>query len=157
MDRFFRFVFSVLLTCVVATAFAACNTSAPPKKETDVPLSTSTAAETEAETEEPNPLAKIIRIDLSKSGTCSIMWGDRHGTKSGKSVSGATRFLYNTKKNTVYREITVASITSHGTSANINEGDELTHLIVVFRKGHKLTDDERNLIEEYGIDYMFEK
>ena len=110
-----------MLVCV------SCDTSTTPQKETENPLSTS-VAETEADTEKPNPLAKIIRIDLSKSGECSIMWGDRHGTRTGKSVGETTRFLYKTKKNGVYRELTVASITSHGTSADINEGDELTHL-----------------------------
>ena len=127
MDRFFKSVSAILLIGAFLLVCVSCDTSTTPQKETENPLSTS-VAETEADTEKPNPLAKIIRIDLSKSGECSIMWGDRHGTRTGKSVGETTRFLYKTKKNGVYRELTVASITSHGTSADINEGDELTHL-----------------------------
>ena len=157
MYRVFKFLSAVFLIGAFLLTCVSCNTATAPKKETEGTSQTSTVAETEAETKEPNPLEKIISIGLSKSGTCSIMWGDRHGTRTGKSVGETTRFLYKTKKNGVYRELTVASITSHGTSADINEGDELTHLIVVFRKGHKLTDDEKSIIEKFGIDYMFEK
>ena len=42
-------------------------------------------------------------------------------------------------------------------TAKFSEEDELTHLIVVFQKGHKLTLDEKSIIEKFGINYMFEK
>jgi hypothetical protein len=57
----------------------------------------------------------------------------------------------------VYSEITVSSITSDGTHISIKEGDELLHAIVVFKKGYKLTQEDKDLLQELELDYMFER
>ena len=117
-----------------------------------------TETEKETETEEPNPLAKIIRIDLYRlNGRCSFMWGDRNGPQTGKGFLNVTRVLCRTQKSKVYSEITVSSITSDGTNISIKEGDELLHAIVVFKKGYKLTQEDKDLLQELELDYMFEK
>ena len=73
-------------------------------------------------------------------------------------MTGATRFLYNTKKNPVYQEVKISSIGSaDGTGVEIKEGNELKHLIIVFEKGYKLTENDKSVLAELGIDYMFEK
>ena len=165
MNRLYRLVSIMILMCVVVGSFFSCDgfdSSSP--KESEQMQATSTAhekgSETEEETEEPNRLAKIIRISLDRyKGKCTFYWGDRNGQQSGKSVTGVTRFLYHTKKSNVYSEVTIASIGSSadGTGIAIEEGNELLYLIVVFQKGHKITDNEKNVLKELGIDYMFEK
>ena len=113
---------------------------------------------TKEETEEPNPLAKVIRISLDRYNECTIYWGDRKGKQSGNSLIGVTRVLYRTKNAKVYSEITIDSIGSaDGTAISIGEDDELIHLIVVFKKGYKLTDNDKNVIKKLGLDYMFER
>ena len=119
-----------------------------------------TETEKETETEEPNPLAKVVRISLdnySGKGNCSIYWGDRKGMQTGKGLMGVTRFLYRTQKSKVYKEISLSDIGSaDGTGISIGEDNELMHLIVVFKKDYKLTDNDKNSIKELGLDYMFE-
>ena len=116
---------------------------------------------TEAETKESNPLEKIIRISLDRyngKGMFQIYFGDRNGLQNGASMMGVTRFLYRTKKSTEYGEITVSSIgAADGTGIAISEGNELLHIIVVFKKDYKLTENDKNVLKEFGIDYMFEK
>ena len=164
MSRLYRLVFLMLLTCMVVGAFVSCDgfvDSSP--KESEQIQATSTADEkesvTETKTEEPNPLAKIISISLDRyKGKCSFYWGDRKGQRSGRNLTGVTRFLYKSKNGKVYSEVSVASIGSaDGTSVSIEEGNELTHVIVVFQKGYKLTENDKNILKEFDIDYMFEK
>ena len=162
MNRLFRLISIILLTCVVAGTFASCDAFDLSSKETEQTQATSPADEkgsdTTTETEEPNPLAKVIVLELNRyKKTFSFYWGDREGARTGERLTGVTRFLYRTKKATMYQEISLDMILADGTGANIREGDELTHLIVVFEKGHNLTDNEKSILKEYGIDYMFER
>ncbi len=169
MSRFYRFISLMLLTCVVMGAFISCDEFDLLPKESEQPRESSSVAdkqesvteeETEEEKEEPDPLAKIIRISLSRyKGTCTFYWGDRNGSQLGKTLTGVTRFLYKSKKAKVYAEISVASIgsSSDGTGVSIKEGDELTHVIVVFQKGYTLTENDKNVLKELNIGYMFEK
>ena len=120
-----------------------------------------TETEKETETEEPNSLAKVVSISLERysgKGKCSIYWGDPHGKQIGKSLMGVTRVLYRTQKSKVYNEISLSKIGSaDGTGISIEEDNELMHLIVVFKKDYKLTDNNKNFIKELGLDYMFER
>ena len=115
---------------------------------------------TEEETENPYSISKVVRISLDRysgKGECSIYWGDRNGTQFGKSLMGVTRVLYRTQKAKVYSEITISSIGSaDGTGISIGDDNELLHLIVVFKKGYKLTENDKTVLKETGIDYMFE-
>lgn len=163
MSRLYRFVSLMLLTCMVMGAFVSCDTF-DSSKESEQTQASSTSDEqgsvTEADTEEPNPLAKIIRISLDRyKGTCRFYWGDRNGLQTGKDLTGVTRFLYKSKKGKVYSEVSVSSIGSSadGTGVSIEEGNELTHVIVVFQKGYKLTENDKNVLKELNMDYMFEK
>ena len=112
---------------------------------------------TKEETEEPNPLAKVIRISLDRyngKGEFSIYWSDRNGTH----LMGVTRVLYRTQKAKVYSEISISSIGSaDAIGTSFGEDDELMHLIVVFKKDYKLTDNDKSVIKELGLGYMFEK
>ena len=173
MSRFYRFISLMLLTCVVMGAFISCDEFDLLPKESEQPRESSSVAdkqesvteekteeETEEEKEEPDPLAKIISISLSRyKGTCTFYWGDRNGSQFGKTLTGVTRFLYKSKKAKIYAEISVASISSSsdGTGVSIKEGDELTHVIVVFQKGYTLTEHDKNVLKELNIGYMFEK
>lgn len=159
MDYFFRSVSAVLLIGAFLLACISCNASTTLQKDAEGMSQPSTVAEAEAETEKPNPLAKIIYIGLDRhKGQCSLYWGERQGLRTGRSVTGATRFLYNTKKNSVYQEVKISSIGSaDGTGVEIKEGNELKHLIIVFGKGYKLTENDKSVLAELGIDYMFEK
>ena len=127
------------------------------------PLGRLSSEELEEELKSPSrliaPLAKVIRLSLNRyKGTFSFYWkGDHKGQMTGQQLTGVSRFLYRTKKATVYQEISVAMILADGTGADIDEGNELTHLIVVFEKEHKLTDNEKKILKEYDIDYMFER
>lgn len=135
MYRVFKLVSSILLIGIVATLLTACNTLASSKKEN----------------ENSNSLAKIVEIELGDKGNCSIHWNDQNGSETVETLPETTRFLFKTKKNEIYREVTFSM------TAKFSEEDELTHLIVVFQKGHKLTLDEKSIIEKFGINYMFEK
>ena len=163
MNRMLRLVLIILLLCVVAAAFVSCDGFDAFFNESEGTEATSDADEkesaTEAETEKPNPLAKIIYISLDRhKGQCTVYWGERQGSRTGRGVTGATRFLYNTKKNSVYQEVKISSIGSaDGTGVEIKEGNELKHLIIVFEKGYKLTENDKSVLAELGIDYMFEK
>ena len=163
MNRLFRLISIILLTCVVAGTFASCDAFDLSSKEPEQTQGTSPADEkgsdTTTETEEPNPLAKVVDLGLNRyKKTFSFYWeDDREGHKTGKQLTGVTRFLYRTQKATVYQEISLAMILADGTGVRIDEGNELTHLIVVFEKGHNLTDNEKSILKEYGIDYMFER
>ncbi len=145
---------ALFLAAIMAFSIISCA-----KSETDNAIDDEEKESvTKEEAEEPNPLAKVISLSLRRyKGTFSFYWGDRNGTRTGKQLTGVSRFLYRTKKATVYQEITVAMILADGTGADIDEGNELTHLIVVFEKGHKLTDNEKSILKEFGIDYMFER
>ena len=58
----------------------------------------------------------------------------------------------------VYNEISLSDIGSaDGKGLSIEEDNELMHLIVVFKKGYKLTDNDKNVIKKLGLDYMFER
>ena len=182
MTRLFKLILIVLLTCVIMGAFVSCNGLDPLPEGADQTPTTSTDDEieptqtqevatddekesvteekTEEKTEEPTQVLRIVQVDLMRyKKTCTIYWEKSEGGLTGRSLSGVTRFLYRTEKRTLYSEISLSSLISgDGTGTpTFQEGDAVAHLIIVFEKGHKLTDGEKNLIKEFGIDYMFER
>lgn len=146
----------LFLVAIMAFSIVSCGKSEADNTADDNEKESVT---TKGEAENPNPLAKVIRLSLNRyKGTFSFYWkGDHKGQMTGQQLTGVSRFLYRTKKATVYQEISVAMILADGTGADIDEGNELTHLIVVFEKEHKLTDNEKKILKEYDIDYMFER
>ena len=178
MTRLFKLILIVLLTCVIMGAFVSCNGLDPLPEGADQTPTTSTDDEieptqtqevatddekesvTEEKTEEPTQVLRIVQVSLARyQKTCTIYWEKSEGGITGRSLSGVTRFLYRTEKGTLYSEISLSLLISgDGTrTPTFQEGDAVAHLIIVFEKGHKLTDGEKNLIKEFGIDYMFER
>ena len=179
MNQLFRLISIMLLMCMIVGVFVSCDdfdsslkepeqtqeTTTTHKKESETEKDpeqtqeTSTTdekeSETEAETEKKVLLAEIDEISLDRSKGRCIFRRDYDGGLTGEAVFGVSRFLYSTKNIAVYKEIKRPS--SGGTCVEIREGDELTNLIVVFQKDHKLTDKEKDILEEFGIGYMFEK
>lgn len=162
MRRLFKFVSVIILTCMIACVFVSCDSVDSMPEESKQASATSTADETESateeETENPYSISKAISIQLDRyggKGKCSIYWGERKGAQTGRSLLGATRFLYRTQKSKVYHEVSL-SASGGGAGIAIGENNELLHLIVVFKKGYKLTENDKNVINETGIDYMFE-
>ena len=182
MNQLFRLISIMLLMCMIVGVFVSCDDFDSSPNEPEQTQETTTAnekesemekdpeqtqetsttdekeSETEAEAEKKVLLAEINEIWLDRSrGMCRFCRRDHDGGLTGKAVFGVSRFLYSTKNIAVYREIKRPSSPSDGTSVEIREGDELTNLIVVFQKDHKLTDEEKDILEEFGIGYMFEK
>ena len=162
MKRLFKFVSVIILTCMIACVFVSCDSVDSMPEESKQASTTSTADETESvteeETENPYSISKAIGISLdyySGKGKCTIYWGERKGARTGRSLLGATRFLYRTRKSKAYHEISLSG-SGGGAGIEIGENNELLHLIVVFKKGYKLTENDKNVINETGIDYMFE-
>ena len=111
-----------------------------------------TETEKETETEEPNPLAKIVRISLgSDTRTCLFYLGDHNGSQT-VSLTGVKKVLFNINNRNEYAEV-------NDRTAMMIDGDKkkLTHVIVVFQKGHKLTENDKNVLKKFDMDYMFER
>ena len=156
MNRLYKLVSIMILMSVLVGAFVSCDAFDSSPKESEQVQETSTAnetesvTETETETENPYSMSKVVSISLDRysgTGECSIRWDDQ----TSRSLMGVTRFLYRTQMGKVYKEITVPS------GVRIAEGNELLHLIVVFKKDYKLTEYDKTVLKETGIDYMFEK
>ena len=148
----------MILMSVLMGVFASCDSSdSSSPKESEQVQETSTANETESvtetETENPYSLSKVVSISLDHyggKGECLICWGEHNELQFVKSLLGVQRFLYRTQKGTGYREITASM------GVRISEGNELLHLIVVFKKGYELTENDKAVLKETGIDYMLE-
>ena len=155
----------MILMSVLVGVFVSCDAfDSSSLKESEQVQETSTANETESvtetETENPYSMSKVVDITLyrySGKGSCSIRWDDRKGMQGSRSLMGVTRFLYRTQMGKVYNEISLSDIGSaDGTGISIREDNELLHLIVVFKKDYKLTEFDKTILKETGIDYMFE-
>lgn len=156
MKRLFKFVSVIILTCMIACVFVSCDSVDSMPEESKQASTTSTADETESvteeETEEPNPLAKIVGIRLeSDSGTCKFYIDAPLGNQI-VSLTGVRKVLFNLNDRKEYSEVTVR----YAMSLN-KEVHELTHVIVVFKKDYKLTEHNKKVLEEFDMDYMFEK
>ncbi len=143
---------ALLLVAVMAFSIISCDQNEAEQATDNVKQETVTKEKEEAE--KPNPLAKVVSISLDSyggKGKCTIYLGDQTGVQDSKSLIGATRALYRTKKSKTYSEITNSS------GVAIADDNELLHLIVVFKKGYKLTENDQLIIKDLGLDYMFEK
>ena len=108
--------------------------------------------ETETETEEPNPLAKIVKISLeSDTRRCLFYLGDHNGSQT-VGLTGVKKVLFNINNRNEYSEV------NDKYAMRIDDEEKvLTHVIVVFQKGHKLTENDKNVLKKFDMDYMFEK
>ena len=113
---------------------------------------TETEKETETETEEPNPLAKIVKISLeSDTRRCLFYLGDHNGSQT-VGLTGVKKVLFNINNRNEYSEVNDKYAMRIDDEENV-----LTHVIVVFQKGHKLTENDKNVLKKFDMDYMFEK
>lgn len=181
INRALKMVSIALLICVILGALASCGNldslrrgsegsqalSDADETESGKMQDSSAAGETESEEkqttaagewgsgtkmepEEQNRLAGTS-ISLEYNGDCRISpKGPGGGT-----LKGVTRILYRHEKARAYVEVTRPS--SYGVAIDGADGNELTHVIIVFEKGHKIADYEKNILQECGIDYVFVK
>ena len=156
MNRLYRLFSVVILMCILVGTFASCNSFdfSSLKESEQAPLTSADDEQEsvkEADSEEPNPLSKIVGISLD--GNRKYCWfdlGDQNGSKT--CLTGVKKVLFNINNRNEYAEV-------NDRTAMMIDGDKkkLTHVIVVFQKGHKLTENDKNVLKKFDMDYMFEK
>ena len=156
MNRLYRLFSVVILMCILVGTFASCNSfDFSSLKESEQPPLTSADDEQEsvkeADSEEPNPLSKIVGISLD--GDRKYCWfdlGDQNLSKP--CLTGVKKVLFNINNRNEYSEV-------NNNYAMKIDGEEkvLTHVIVVFEKEHKLTKNDQSILQKFDMDYMFEK
>ena len=169
MNHFHRFLCMLLLIFVLASTLVACKQPENPQEDTESQTEEKeeeTTKKTSAQPQAKNPLAGIgiIRLEKNSKGTitCKITpkrsWtAHSQGSHTSYSFQNVTRFIYKIEQNTQYGETTSKNLgPGDGTQTEIGNNKTLTVLILVFQKGYKLTDNEKQWIEELGIGYMFE-
>ena len=158
MNRRYSLFSVVILMCILVGTFASCNSFdfSSLKESEQAPL-TSADDEQEsvkkADSEEPNPLSKIVGISLDGNRkSCRFDLGDQNGSQTCLSLTGVKKVLFNINNRNEYSEV-------NNNYAMKIDGEEkvLTHVIVVFQKGHKLTENDKNVLKKFDMDYMFEK
>ena len=145
---------ALFLAAIMFFSIVSCAESETDKVTDDDEKETVTKEETatKEEIEEPNPLAKIVRISLgSDTRTCLFYLGDHNGSQT-VSLTGVKKVLFNINNRNEYSEV-------NDRTAMMIDGDKkkLTHVIVVFQKGHKLTENDKNVLKKFDMDYMFEQ
>ena len=169
MNHFHRFLCMLLLIFILASTLVACKQPENPQEDTksQTEEKEETTKKTSAQSQAKNPLADIgiIRLEKNSKGTitCRITpkrsWSAHlQGSHTSYSFQNVTRFIYKIEQNTQYGETTSNNLgPGDGTQTEIGNNKTLTVLILVFQKGYKLTDNEKQWIEELGIGYMFER
>ena len=152
-----------LLLAAVFVLFSICACSVEDDDEqTDVPTGNaetsatpeSTAVEARANRKAFRELKiKIKEVRLAKGGNMTIWYDSNHYFGEFTEV---TRLIY--KKNDYVQFLELKTPTAwDGTGIPTESGYKVEVLIVVFKKGHRLSDNELDFLSDAGINYMYEE